>query len=291
MSSLPITYVFNFASVSDKLRPFLMAEFVANGAKHLVLTSTLISQIMGSRQFGETLKKEMSEAGLTFVDSHAPFGPYEDLCLPDPAYRDMMIERLKLAIRIAADFGVDSITIHTGNNVAPWKGVYSVEQQNKCVLASLSELLPLAESLNVTIAIENIWFPNNTPEILLEAVHTFNSPCLGICYDSGHANLMTCDRGYKECAAIKGWDGYAPVKWDDQILEKILPEVTTCHLHDNHGQYDEHLLPGRGIIDWAHVASLLKTAPRLKCLQCETLPVTTTTSIADLCASMTKFFG
>ena len=33
--------------------------------------------------------------------------------------------------------------------------------------------------------------------------------------------------------------------------------LITLHLHDNHGEQDEHLLPGRGNIDWDGVVKAL----------------------------------
>ena len=35
---LPVTFFYDFESVSDNARPAVMNEFAANGAKHLVLT-------------------------------------------------------------------------------------------------------------------------------------------------------------------------------------------------------------------------------------------------------------
>ncbi len=290
MNPVPVTYLFDFEHCSDRMRPYIMAEFAANHVKHLVLNDMLIRDVMKSLRFGDQLKKEIDGAGLTFVDSHAPFGSFEDLNVPDPARRPAMLERLKLALRIAADFGVDSMTVHTGNTPQEW-GNYTPEQFHEALIASLDALLPLAAELNVTIAIENIWFVTNTPEKLLNVIERFRSPHLGICYDAGHANLMKCDRKFEQCAAVDAWSAFGAPRWDDRILEKLHPFITTCHIHDNHGQYDNHLIPGKGTIDWPHVSGLLKTAPRLKCIQCETIPVVTGSSIAEICRAMQKLFS
>lgn len=290
MSTVPITYLFDFEFCTDAIRPYIMAEFAANGARHLVLSDTLVRMIMRAPGLAAQLQKEIDAAGMTFVDSHAPFGTYEDLNVPDPRYRGNMLDRLKVALRIVADLGVNSIAVHTGNTPEVWKD-YSLEQLHEALLASLEEIVPLAEELGVTIAIENIWFPVNTPEKLMDAVSKISSPGLGVCYDAGHANLMKMDRGFTESGPISGWKNNGPIEWDDQILEKMLPEVTTCHIHDNHGQHDNHLLPGEGNIDWQHVAALLKQAPRLKCIQCETIPVRTQTTIAETCRVMQEMFA
>ena len=51
----------------------------------------------------------------------------------------------------------------------------------------------------------------------------------------------------------------------------MLPEIVTCHLHDNYGNEDQHDLPGNGNIDWQKERELLYQAPRLKQLQSEVL--------------------
>jgi sugar phosphate isomerase/epimerase len=290
MGTVPITYLFDFEHCTEQIRPYIMSEFAANGAKHLVLTDTLIRMIIRSPGLANILQKEIETAGMSFVDSHAPFGIYEDLNVPDPQFRGMMLDRLKVALRIATDFGIDSIAVHTGNTREVWKN-YSLEQLHEAMLSSLEVLVPFAEKLGITIAIENIWFPTNTVDKLLDAISKFPSPALGICYDSGHANLMKMDRGFAECNPLSAWENHLPVEWDSEILEKLLPFVTTCHIHDNNGQRDEHLLPGKGNIDWQKEVALLKKAPQLKCIQCETVPVRTNASIADTCKVMTKLFA
>ena len=37
--------------------------------------------------------------------------------------------------------------------------------------------------------------------------------------------------------------------------------VAGVHVHDNHGEKDEHLAPYAGTIDWTAAIALLKTAP------------------------------
>ena len=62
----------------------------------------------------------------------------------------------------------------------------------------------------------------------------------------------------------------------------MLPHIVNCHLHDNSGWKDEHKLPGRGCINWEKVIKLLKSAPRLKVIQSEVIPVSTGTHIREL---------
>ena len=101
------------------------------------------------------------------------------------------------------------------------------------------------------------------------------------CYDSGHANISTCKRDV-ENNAERQWAkfGLKPV-WDDKILEKLQPHIVNCHLHDNHGVVDEHLMPGLGNIDWKKTMGLLKSAPRIQVIQNEVLSGTRQYSIRE----------
>ncbi len=268
MSSVPVTFLHEFDSINDRIRPLIMREFAANGAKYLVLTDTLIKQILGKVSLERQLMKEMDAEGLSFMDAHAPFGPYLDLNCPIPEARPEMLLRHKLTLQICASMGVKTITIHTGNDVAYPE--YPLEEQFDAIKRSLDELLPIAESLGITICIENIWFKINTPERLLAIKECFPTDALGFCYDAGHANLMDKGRNFPDSNPFKAWGGDTP-SWDNTILEKMLPHVVNCHLHDNDGIRDLHHNIGRGTINWPHIVGLLKQAPRLKVVQSEVL--------------------
>lgn len=141
------------------------------------------------------------------------------------------------------------------------------------------------------IAIENIWMPTTTPERLIDACDKIASPALGVCFDSGHANLMASQRDYEETTATNYWRDHGPVPWDNRILEKLLPYIVTCHLQDNHGKGDDHLIPGMGNIDWAHVSGLLKQAPRLKNIECEVGSLRRGHTIGAVCRGMAAIWG
>ena len=189
--------------------------------------------------------------------------------------------RQKLALQIAAEMGVKTITVHVGNE--PRHPDHPVERQFDFIKRSLDELLPFAESLGIIICIENIWYQLSTPERLLAVKKEFPTDALGFCYDSGHANLMDKGRNNPDSNPFKAW-GNVPPQFDDHILEKMMPHVVNCHLHDNNGIVDQHVNIGRGNIDWPHIVGLLKKAPRLQVIQSEVIPVRTHDSIHDICA-------
>ena len=143
VKSIPVSHFFSWQECSDRLRPLLMQEFSVNGADHLVLADCLLRRVMQRFEFAETLRKEAREAGLTFCGAHAPFGIHEDLDNPLADERPMMIDRLKLVLKIVRDFGAESCTIHVGN--VPFRE-YSLDDYHNCILQSLEALLPTAET-------------------------------------------------------------------------------------------------------------------------------------------------
>ncbi|MBR7119174.1 MAG: sugar phosphate isomerase/epimerase [Lentisphaeria bacterium] len=268
MNSVPVTYL--FVGADETALRTAMPEFAANGVQSVVLSDQLISAVMGKFSFADTIKKYSELTGVKFVDSHAPFGPGIDLNVPDADAHKRMILRHKLAMNIAADFGVDTMTIHVGNDLR-FPDV-PLNEQFDWVIKSLEELLPEAEKCGITICIENIWFRLNTPDMLLKMKSHFPTDNLGFCYDAGHANLMTQGRSFDDGAANYAWGSFNETPdWNDPILEKMLPHIVNCHIHDNNGCKDDHQLCGSGSVDWKRIIPLLKSAPGLKNMQCESI--------------------
>ena len=287
MFHVPVTYFFEFRKVNEQTRPYIMGEFASNGAEHLVLCHDLINMIMADFTSAAKLQKEMAAAGLTFVDAHAPFGQYLDLNNPEPDVRRQLLLRHKLHIQIAADMGVDTLTIHPGNDY--YYPEVPLEKQIGNTIAALDELLPVAEDRGVTICIENIWCRSNTPEKLLEIKAAFPTDTLGFCFDAGHANQMDKGRNFEKNSAADCYVlvGETPV-YDDQVGEKMLPHIVNCHLNDNDGQYDTHINLFDGNTDWTKVMRLLRQAPRLKCIQSEVVPVANNIPIRKICEAFRK---
>jgi sugar phosphate isomerase/epimerase len=78
----------------------------------------------------------------------------------------------------------------------------------------------------------------NTAEMLW-ILAAMQSPNVAVCLDTGHARLA----GELETA-----------------VQKLSGHLRLVHASDNHGQYDDHLPPGRGSINWPHFLELLATS-------------------------------
>lgn len=288
-----LTFLFDFEHVDDRGRRYIMHEFAANGAKHIVLSDTLISQILKNDNLRKTVADEVAAEGLTFVDSHVPFGRKLDLNSPDKADRIILVERFKLVMEIIAQLGVDTMAVHVGSNSWMNEAERDLSRNIANMEDALEKILPTAERLGITLCIENSFMQTTTPDILLALKARFPTPALGFCYDAGHANIMASHASkYEKGTGKIHWNaaGVYDIPWEDHALEKMLPDLVNCHLHDNDGSDDSHNLPGTGNIDWPNVIALLNKAPRLKVIQCEVIPHLHFSSIRDICAKFKQMF-
>ena len=290
--SLPLTFVFAYRLVDKSLWPMVMTEFASCGAEHLVLDSSLIKKIADEPLLINELKKLASDAGLDFVDSHAPMGIGYDLNCPYRELRGTMISRHKMHLNIAAAMGVKTMTIHIGNE-HHYHGEFSDQEHFDFICEALDELLVEAEKCGVRIAIENIWMKINTPDKVVEIKRHYPTEFLGLCYDSGHANVLNNGRHTPGGVAERCWfeGGETQILWEDHALEKMLPEIISCHLHDNDAFLDRHAIPGKGNVDWEHEIKLLRQAPKLMSIQCEAFPERSGNTIREIVQSFRQLLN
>ncbi|HVA94303.1 MAG TPA: sugar phosphate isomerase/epimerase family protein [Candidatus Dormibacteraeota bacterium] len=117
----------------------------------------------------------------------------------------------------------------------------SDERRWDATFSSLEHLSLFARHRGITLALENTPGEMATPVNLKHFLEHTRLSSVKLCFDTGHAN-------------IEGGLGEA--------LEAAHDLVVTTHIHDNHGERDDHLLPYQGNIDWdATLAALPPEAP------------------------------
>ena len=243
MLPVPISYYVDYGILTEKTRPLIFHEYAACGAEYLALNSSILGAMVENPALMTTLKKELADEGLTFLDSHSIANHNDfDLNTEDPLKHRYMILRHKLSFWIAAEMGVNSMAFHPGFDFVLKD--FSIAKQIDLVSASLEELLPEAEKAGVVMCLENIWFSGCMPDVLLTLKKRFPTPFLGFCYDSGHAHIISSVTKAQEGGwARSAWRQSGFVEgphWEDDALEKMLPCLVNCHLHDNDGLADLH---------------------------------------------------
>lgn len=107
-------------------------------------------------------------------------------------------------------------------------------------MTSIEHLRAFAKPLGVRILLENIPNELSTPERLVEFIRAAHFDDVGVCFDFGHAHIMSD----------------VP-----QAFETVKDYIRSTHVHDNAKDRDSHLWPGSGSIDWKQAMELLRSAP------------------------------
>ena len=178
------------------------------------------------------IRENLESTGL-LATVHAPYSDLNLASLNYPIWRES-IRQICSCIHHAADL-TDRVTIHPGF-VSP-VGKLVPEKVWEMQKTALVEIGRYAEDHGLLACVENMIsikdFLCRYPEEILGL--TEGIPGIGITLDVGHANT----------------NGLV-----DAFL-KYIKEVNHLHIHDNHGQSDEHLALGDGAIDWKKVGSVI----------------------------------
>jgi sugar phosphate isomerase/epimerase len=144
------------------------------------------------------------------------------------------IAEAEKCLRFFAEIGANRMNVHWDAR-APGYSPQWIAQRNTDAFA---RLLPLAESLEITLMLENV-----EGDTALTLAPIFDAlPTLGLHLDVGHANIGT------KKSHVAG------------LLEKYGDRLCHVHLSDNKGTRDDHLPIGTGTIDWRRELRTLKAS-------------------------------
>jgi sugar phosphate isomerase/epimerase len=101
-------------------------------------------------------------------------------------------------------------------------------QKFDAVMTSLEHLKVFAKDRGVQLLLENVPNELGTPERLVEFLQ-YTRLNVKVCFDTGHAHMT---------------HGLHPA------FETLRSYIASTHVHDNHGEKDDHLMPFDGDIDW-----------------------------------------
>ena len=267
-----IPFVAYFGLAEEKTNAEIASQiedYQSCGKNVFTLTSDLMIELLNHPERTEAVLGIFKSHGATCRCAHSDWGEGNELSLPFEGDRKRMIERCSRMLELSAMFGADTCAFHAETWSNDSFRPRTREQWRSYIDDALEKLVPVAEKYKVVIALENIWSQMSMPDELNGFVERFKSPYLGLCFDIGHANVCSAS-GTRSC----GWMPWAckdfgEVPWSDTILDEMIPNIVTCHLHDNATDTDSHDIPGHGNIDWATGMRKIMTAPRLVSLQHE----------------------
>lgn len=242
------SYVF----IGKRLHPGLLDTLKRGGAQAI--------EIFAARgHFNYTEKEHIKElgewfktGGVEFHSMHSPIymsnefkaggRPLNIVDLDKPTRVEAMDE-IKRAAEVAEYLPFRFMIQHIGKS-----DEFDDPRKFENALSSVEHLRAFCRQLGITLLLENT--PNDlaTPEKLNELLKALHYPDLGICFDTGHAHMMSSVH---------------------QALGVLEDRVRSTHVHDNRGEKDAHLWPGEGSIDWPETMQALRAAPQAPALLLE----------------------
>ena len=194
----------------------------------------------GDLPAADGIARRMAMHGIRVASIHAPLYPdvrtyrkdrWYSLSSVDEAHR---LESVAVAARVAgwlARNGGGTVVLHTSFPAGQW-----YPNRWGAFLSSLNELLD-AVPASVRFAVENTPVDSGEMSVILDIVNRYPPDRVGVCLDLGHAHIA------------------------ENVHSAVLAaghRLIHVHASDNHGEKDEHLVPGKGTIPWNGVTKALR---------------------------------
>jgi sugar phosphate isomerase/epimerase len=186
------------------------------------------------------IRRACQEAGvgISGLSSHTP------LCKPE-----IGAEYLKQAVRFAAECGAPVVNTDEGPKPA-WT---TAEEDHVLMRYTLHEAAALAEDRDILIGIEPHQQYSRTPDGLDRICSLVDSPAIGVNFDTGNSYLA----------------GEDPIAWLRRVKDRLVhlhaKDISIRQSDAERGKVSGTPVGcacGEGVIDWAKVIEVCKTAPR-----------------------------
>ena len=231
----------------ERLHPGLLDQMVSGGAEAIEIFAARGHFNYTDRQHIRQIANWFRSTGVTFHSMHSPMHPDEDwgrggathinIASVEKLQRVAATDEIKRAIEVAELAPFQFLVQHVGIGHEE-----ADEHKLDAAMSSLDHLHAFAKPLGVQLLVENITNELSTPETLLDLLHAGRFDDIGVCFDVGHAHIMSS----------------VP-----QAFEVLKDRIRSTHVHDNNQERDSHLWPGDGTIDWTETLSLLRSAPHV----------------------------
>ena len=183
--------------------------------------------------------RKIREVGIEPFSFHAPFADHIDITSLDEEQRKNSVRELIKASEAAAELGVRHMVLHPGpeREGRPPAEEFFYHLEKAC--EGVNEVARRCEELGMSLLLENM-LPHllfGRIQDMLYIMGAVESTSVGTCLDTGHAHLA----------------GELPMG-----IYKLSCHLRMVHINDNKGDWDGHLPPGEGDIDWKDVMTQLE---------------------------------
>ena len=246
MQRLLSSYLF----VSRKLTPELLGQIADAGFQGLEIFCTRSHFEYSTKTEVRAMADALEAHHLQLASLHAPTsrdtsamresGMPLSICEVERVRRIEAMDELKRVIDVADDLPYARLIVHMGGSRET-----ADPRKRDAAFSTLEHLILHAHHAGVSICVENTTSEMGDPGYLRAFVEETRLTGLRFNFDIGHAHLSD----FPEAERIE--KSFAPLR----------ELVASVHLHDNHGEKDEHIPPFDGTIDWPAAIKVLKTAP------------------------------
>lgn len=245
-----------YLSISRKLTPEFLSQVAENGFTAVEIFCSRAHFDYASKQEIQALKGMLEHHKLQLASLHAPTskdasamresGIPLSVCEVERVRRVEAMDEFKRAIDVAEELAFPRMVLHMGGSRET-----ADPRKRDAAFSTLEHLVLHAKHVGVTLCVENTTSEMGQPAYLRSFVDETRLTGLRFNFDIGHAHLG--DEAEAERIA--------------KAFEPMRELVASVHLHDNHGEKDEHLPPYDGSIDWESAIEVLNTSPE------ENLPI------------------
>ncbi|MFZ0956812.1 MAG: sugar phosphate isomerase/epimerase family protein, partial [Candidatus Sulfotelmatobacter sp.] len=243
--------VSTFVYVKERLHPGLLDGLSHNGAQTIeIFAARQHIDYANRKQHVKEIAEWFRASGIPLNSVHSPlYADYEwgragappvNIASTDRAGRIEAMDEIKRALEIAEQIPFRFLVQHLGTPNEDFS-----EKKFEAAMTSIEHLRAFAKPLGVRILLENIPNELSTPEKLVEMIRGAHFDDVGVCFDVGHAHIMSSVR---------------------EAFEILRGHICSTHLHDNQKDKDSHLWPGDGTVDWKEAMELLRSAPQTPAL-------------------------
>jgi sugar phosphate isomerase/epimerase len=238
----------SYVYVKERLHPGLLDAMVRGGAQAVeIFAARQHLDYANRKQHVRETAEWFRTSGIPLTSVHSPmYADYEwgragappiNVSSTDRASRIEAMDEIKRALEIAEQIPFRFLIQHLGVSNESF-----TEHKFEAAMTSIEHLRAFAKPLGVRILLENIPNEISTPDKLVEFIQKMHFDDVGVCFDVGHAHLMSSI---------------------PEAFEILKPYICSTHIHDNQKDKDSHLWPGKGSINWSETMQLLRSAPQV----------------------------
>lgn len=239
-----------YLCVSKRLTPGLLTQIADAGFQGVEIFASRSHFDYSTRAEVRSMAMALADRRLQLASLHAPTsrdlsvnregGTPLSITEVERVRRVEAMDELKRVLDVAEDLAFSRLILHMGGSRE-----LANPRKRDAAFSSLEHLTLHAKHLGVTVCIENTTSEMGEPAYLRAFVDETRLSRLRFNFDIGHAHLAE-----------------GPVA--DRVAKSFEPLrnlVASAHIHDNHGEKDEHLAPYDGTIDWRAALKLFDSTP------------------------------